>query len=154
MSLRVEGQDGPDDEPFGWGEPPAGSDPGPDLVGAPSEPMRNARRFVADRYQQDYVDLLRHIGGAFHCWETSHWSEVDPARLRAELYERFEHACYAANDKTEPFRPNRRKIADLLEAVQAIVQGDAELDAPAWLDTSAAFAPPSECEVSSAGRRR
>ena len=53
----------------------------------------------------------------------------------------MEHACYPHGKTLKEWEPTRRKIADLLEALAAIVHLTASVDAPAWID-GADFAGP------------
>ena len=59
-------------------------------------------------------------------------------RVRADLYRWLEPASYwkATKEGVElvPFEPNRHKVANVVEALQAVSHLDASVDAPAWLD--------------------
>lgn len=80
-----------------------------------------------------YADPSHWRGGWWE-WRTSHWVEIEQRAARAAAYEFTEHALYAKGDDIEPWAPNRHKIADLLEALAAIVHLPETVDQPCWLD--------------------
>jgi putative DNA primase/helicase len=96
--------------------------------------MEVARRFVADRYTQKGCLTLRHWRGGWWEWRGSKWAEVDNRGTRAYLYRFAEHATYL-DDKGEskPWAPNRHKVADVLEAVQAITRLADDVEQPSWI---------------------
>ena len=105
------------------------------MVHPPSAPLPNARRFVADRFGHPVRPTLICHGGAFFAWTGTSWTEVEDDALRGGLYRRFEDAAYV-NDEGEvrPFRPDRRKVADLTDALRAVVHLPITTVAPDWLD--------------------
>lgn len=107
---------------------------------APSNPMGVARELVAD-YQYEDVLTLRHWRGAWTRWERMCWVELEDRAVRSWLYGRLEHAQYWHDDpkggpELKPWRPNRRKIADVLDALAAATHLSEAIDPPAWLDDS------------------
>jgi putative DNA primase/helicase len=110
------------------------------IVPAPGDPMAVARMFLAEyNGGNDESSLLRHHRGEFYAWDERCWPPAEERRLRAELYCWLESAVYwkAATKNTEPelvrFEPDRRKVANAVEALQAVCHLDASLDTPAWL---------------------
>jgi hypothetical protein len=87
----------------------------------PSAPMEVARELVDDRYKRADALTLRHWRGGWWKWQGPRWAEVEQRAARAAAYAFTEHAVYADGDKVKPWAPNRHKIADLLEALAAIV---------------------------------
>lgn len=122
----------------------AGADPGTaagqdDLsLPAPSNPMGVARELVAD-YQYDGFLTLRHWRGTWMLWDRTCWNEFEDRAVRAWLYKRLEHASYWHDDpkakalELKPWRPNRRKVADVLDALAAATHLSETTDPPAWL---------------------
>jgi putative DNA primase/helicase len=79
--------------------------------------------------------ILRHWRGAFHRWDGGVWTETEDRGIRADLYAVLENAYYVEPPKRPaPWSPNRRKIADVLEALAAITHLTEHTDAPAWLN--------------------
>lgn len=127
---------GDEDAPLNGAEPtPPPAEPSSERrVEPPSDPLPNARRFIADRFAHPDHDRLVCHGGAFHAWHGSCWPEVEDAQLRAALYEYFEAATYIDGDGNEkPFRPNRQRVADVVDALRAACYLPNEVSAPAWL---------------------
>jgi putative DNA primase/helicase len=109
------------------------------VVAAPSDPMTVARQFVAERLSDARgATLLRNHRGDFYAWTGICWPELEDRRVRADLYEWLEGASYECESKGEtklaPWQPTRHKIANVVEALQAITHLDALVTPPAWLD--------------------
>jgi putative DNA primase/helicase len=70
-------------------------------------------------------------------WNRTHWAEVEETVVRSWVYRRLEHAQY--EDKTgkkpevKPWEPNRRKVADVTDALTAIAHLPEDTDPPEWL---------------------
>lgn len=108
--------------------------PWPELP-SPNQPLQVARIFVEQRCLHDNLPILRHWRGAWWQWRTSHWIELEDRVIRSMLYVFTEHALYLDDEgKMKAWAPNRRKIADLLEALAAISLLPSDRDQPAWLD--------------------
>lgn len=121
------------------GASPLGSSDELTLLPPPSEPMRVADRLLAQRYRSpDKGLVLRHWRGEFWQWRRSHWIEVEDAELRSIAYRFTEHAQFPSTKKGGPtlerWSPNRRKIADVLDALRAVTHLSATIDMPDWLD--------------------
>ena len=104
------------------------------LVSRPGEPMPNARRFLEEEYGHQARCLLLHQGGQFYRWDGTCWPAVEDPLLKSALYCWFENKEYAEGDKTKPFAPTARKIADLMDATRAITIIDTATPTPSWLD--------------------
>lgn len=104
---------------------------------APGDPMAVARVLVADYRTADGL-TLRNWRGQWMRWVETHWTEVEHKVISAAAYERLEHAEYLDDSgkipEKKPWRPNRRKIADLLDALTAITHLPETVDPPSWLD--------------------
>jgi putative DNA primase/helicase len=106
------------------------------LLPPPTEPMQVARQFVDERCTDPPGPLvLRHWRGGWWSWNESRWVEVEVRAVRAELYRYTEHARFT-DDKGNLGRwaPNRYKIANLLDALAAIVYLPESVAMPSWLD--------------------
>lgn len=103
-------------------------------VHPPSQPMPNARLFLADRYGHPERPLLICQGGAFFAWDGTCWPQAEEATLRRDLYELFEGATCIIKDKPRPFSANRRTVGDVLDALKAAAHLPATEAAPRWLD--------------------
>lgn len=123
-------------------KPTATSDtPEEEVFPAPSDPLAVARHLVEvdDLHDPDGVLLVRWWRGSFHLWTSTHWNEVADPAIRARLYHVLEHAQYWRVDKDGdkelvPWAPTRRKVGDVLEALQAIAHLDERTDPPAWIE--------------------
>ncbi|MEV8396189.1 phage/plasmid primase, P4 family [Streptomyces sp. NPDC057596] len=104
----------------------------------PSNPMAVARVLLPAWTDQQRPTLL-HWRGQWMQWEGTHWRELDAAQVRAVAYKELEHATYEAETpkggtEIRDWAPNKKKIADLLEAMSAIRILAPSVDAPAWTD--------------------
>ena len=102
------------------------------------DPVAVARRVVNDLYQRgDGTHLLRRQSGSFYRWDSACWPELDDADLRAEVYGLLEQAVYERHTKSgivlEPWKPNRRKVDDVLDALKAVVHVTSAALPPSWL---------------------
>ena len=129
----------PPHESSGDHNEPVGEDsPAEVVIPAPSDPMAVARRLLSERYQaHDGTLLLRHHRGDFFARELTHWAEAEERRVRADLYEFLEQATFekmtSEGVQLVPWEPNRKKVADVLEALQAVSHLGAIVTPPAWV---------------------
>ncbi len=104
---------------------------------SPSDPMAVARQLL-DEYVLDNVLTLRQWRGGWMRWRGSHWAEIEPTVVRADIYQRLEHAVYIVVVKGSPeerqWQPNRHKVTDALDALTAITHLPETVDTPSWLD--------------------
>jgi putative DNA primase/helicase len=101
--------------------------------------MAVARLFVKKYHVTgDGTQLLRHHRGDFYRYDGRCWPEAEERKIRAELYRWLEPAVYWKPSRLgpilAPFEPTRYKVANVLEALQAIGHLDADVSAPAWLE--------------------
>jgi putative DNA primase/helicase len=102
---------------------------------APSEPMAVARVF-AGQCRRDGCLTLRHWRGGWLRWQGTHWVELEDAAVRSWAYRRLEDATYLDDGDLKPWRPNRRRISDVLDALAAAIHLPQTIDPPAWLDNA------------------
>jgi putative DNA primase/helicase len=121
--------------------PPAGP-----VVAPPFDPVA-AARFLLRGYRaggeqaSDYQDgeelTLRRWRGGWMRWDGAHWAEVEDTQVRAGAYRSLEHAVYHEAGEPKPWRPNRRKISDLVDALSALTHLPESVHPPAWLSSPA-----------------
>jgi putative DNA primase/helicase len=99
-------------------------------------PMAVARLFIDHKIGGMFT--LRHWRGAWWCWRTSHWAEIDSRAVRSWLYAYTENAFYIENEDLVNWSPNRYKITDLADALSAVCILQADIDQPTWLDNRSA----------------
>lgn len=84
---------------------------------------------------------LRSWRGGWMFWHVTHWSELDTSHLRGHVYQELSGAWYWKATKEGPekakWNPNRHKVSDVLDAMQAHGYLPLEVDPPSWLSTSA-----------------
>ena len=108
---------------------------------APSEPMRVARRIVESRTLEG-VALIRRWRGDWMEWTGSHWATMEEAALKELLYSLLEDATYFDTDKNiKPWSPARNKIANVAEALGAVVLLSEKTNPPTWVPTYAGSDP-------------
>jgi putative DNA primase/helicase len=123
-------------------DPTTGGEQG-DVWPAPLEPLAVARHLVeADGLlDDDGVLTARRWRGSFYLWTGTHWVEVTDPAVRARIYHVLEHAKYWKQGKNGTpelmaWAPTRRKVGDVLEALQAVVHLSERLDPPTWVDVA------------------
>ena len=106
---------------------------------APTNPMGVARELIQVHQDDDGELTLRHWRGSWMQWQQTHWVEAEDKAIRSWLYERLESAEYwHVNPNTgakelKPWRPNRHKVADALDALAAVAHTGEGIDPPEWL---------------------
>jgi putative DNA primase/helicase len=98
---------------------------------APSDPMAVARRLLTD-HSHAGITTLRHWRAGWMRWESTHWIEIEERTIRAEAYRRLEKARYLTMFGAMPWLPNRRKIGDVIDAMQGIIHLPEVFDPPCW----------------------
>ena len=106
----------------------------PVIFPPPNEPMAVARQLVASLPWGS----LRHWRGDWMRWTGPHWSEDENPALRAWAWNELEEAVYAVEDKDggivfRKWQPSRVKIANVMEALQAVTYLTHQVSPPAWL---------------------
>ena len=105
------------------------------LVLDPRDPMQAARALVAARFMNDDHRLLYRHRGTFWRFHTNHYVLADQETVRAEVWRFLEHAQRRGdNGKPEPFKPNRARVSDVLDALNSVCGLDNLIDPPTWLN--------------------
>jgi putative DNA primase/helicase len=113
---------------------------------APSDPMAVARRLLTDHTHAG-LTTLKHWRAGWMRWASTHWIEIEERTIRAEAYERLEKAEYVTRFDALPWLPNRRKIGDVIDAMQGIIHLPEVFDPPCWLDPGTATLQPDSLVV-------
>ena len=108
----------------------------------PDQPMAVARELVAALYTgPDGTLTLRHWRGGWWQWTGPKWVELEQRAVRAGAYQFTESAEYVKSaeyvtddDALKLWAPTRGKIANVLDALAAIVHAPEVTSMPTWLD--------------------
>ena len=111
---------------------------------APAAPLDVARKlYSAYRLGGNGVRTLLAWRGGWMRWETAHWSELDNAELRSDVYDRLGEVDYmrpirekgvVVDYERTRWNPDKHKVANVLEAMEAIGHLSTDIDPPAWID--------------------
>jgi putative DNA primase/helicase len=97
--------------------------------------MDVARTLVAAEYtHRSGATTLRYWRGGWWQWEVTRWVELEQRAVGAAAYAFTEHASYLGPKGFAPWDPTKQKIANLLDALAAIVYTPEQIAMPAWLD--------------------
>jgi putative DNA primase/helicase len=106
----------------------------PDAPIVPGDPMPAARAFVDAHFAHGAASRLRRWRGTWLRWEVVKWCEVEADAVKAAAYAYTESAYSEVPGKGyRPWAPNRKKVADLLDAVAAVVALGEGAQPPVWL---------------------
>jgi putative DNA primase/helicase len=107
----------------------------------PFDPLAVARHLIEvdGLHHPDGTLTVRWWRGSFYLWTGTHWNEIAATAVRARTYHALEHARFRkvnGDDEKElvPWSPTRRKVGDVLEALQAVAHLDEQVEPPAWVD--------------------
>ena len=106
---------------------------------SPQEPYKVAQKLYS-QHALGMVKLLAYRGRWWQ-WHTTHWTEIDAAGLRQAVYATLTKAWYWHVTATtlptpKPWSPDRRKVANVLEALAAVAHLASDIDPPAWINTT------------------
>jgi putative DNA primase/helicase len=117
----------------------------PRTIPAPSEPMAVAREIVQTLYLTPHGPSLRYHRGLPHIWDGTCWPEIAARDVRSAAYHLLENAEYIHPKRgREPWAPTRRKLDDVMDALQAVTLVETRLEPPLWLDRAPAPTPANE----------
>lgn len=107
------------------------------VVKSPANPLPNARLLIESKFTgpEERAHLVYHRG-VFRQWKGNAWPEFEGDGVKEVVWKYFEHAAYWTTGEKPtlvPFRPNRSKVADIMEAMEAVVYLDDSVDMPSWL---------------------
>jgi putative DNA primase/helicase len=95
--------------------------------------LEAAWAFCKARYWVEEVLTLRRQQGEFYKWNGRCYEAADPGSLRAELYEFLATAEMACGGGVIRIQPDAALVSKIMDALEAVVNIDAKLVAPAWL---------------------
>jgi putative DNA primase/helicase len=105
------------------------------ILPSPAEPLAVAREFVQTRCLFDEHLKLHYWRAGWWFWKTAHWTEVDEDTVSSVLYQYTGDAMYFTDaGEPQPWRPNKSKIANLMDALKAVCLLPTDIDQPCWLD--------------------
>jgi putative DNA primase/helicase len=111
----------------------------------PRDPMHAARALVAARFINDDHRLLHRHRGTFWRFQKNHYVLADQEMVRAEVWRFLEHAQrLGRNNEPMPFKPNRARVSDVLDALNSACGLDSLIDPPAWLNGADSELPAAE----------
>jgi len=127
----VEGQF-PDPDPVGASKDTADEAP---AWPAPTNPLAVAWHLVKQNGLSDHDGVLRARWwrGSHYQHRGTHWAETADPTVRAWLYLTLGRARYLKGDEPIPWEPTRRKVGDVMEALQAVTHLSEYTDPPAWV---------------------
>lgn len=106
-------------------------------LAGPGAPLAVARQLGAERYTHPLSDssrpTLHHWRGGWWEWRESRWVEIEERAVRAVAYAFTENGEYVEKLEAKPWNPNRRKIADVLDALGAVCHLPDHISQPSWL---------------------
>jgi putative DNA primase/helicase len=109
------------------------------LILDPKDAKRSAEYFVERRYTYHGIRALQHQGGVFYAYDpaTSAYYELDRGTIRSEMWKFLATARIVKKGKDdadeESFKPDKTKVANVLEALEAICNVPARDAVPRWL---------------------
>ncbi len=100
--------------------------------------MATARRVL----DEEFPDGLLCHADDFYVWSGAVWEPITSRDVEATCYLALEGARFDGKDgNLEPWRPNRKKVADVLEALQAITHLPDDRQPPCWLSDAPGLPP-------------
>lgn len=110
---------------------------------APAAPLDVARKLYSEyRIGGNGLRTMRAWRGGWMIWRTTDWSELDTAELRSDVYDELGGVDYmrpitekgvVVDYERTPWNPDKRKVANVLEAMEAIGHLSTTVDPPAWI---------------------
>ena len=99
----------------------------------PADPLGTARRLAAECFSRDGYSLLHYHRGDFFKWRSTAYVLLPLSELRAIVY-KFCEGSRMESDKGNFYKPNSRRVSDIIDALRSAVQLSESIEAPAWLD--------------------
>ena len=100
----------------------------------PQDPMRSARELVTSNFTTEKQRTLHRHRGAFWSWTGSYYRLIGDDTIKAGIWAFLEKAMRPAPEgPPKPFKPNRARVSDVLDALGAVCNLDAFISPPAWL---------------------
>jgi putative DNA primase/helicase len=115
-------------------------------LAGPGAPYEVAKQLYNNHLLGERLAHLLAWRGGWMTWHRTHWAEIDAAELRQAIYETLSHAAYlhpirvkgvTVDYEKRDWDPDKHKVANVVEALAAVVQLSRDVDPPSWLLTSA-----------------
>lgn len=114
-------------------------------IDPPGAPMAVAR-WIYGKFKTEGGWTLKAWRGGWMIWRTTHWVELDTAQLRSHIYRLLRSATYdhevrsngVTTTEVRDWNPDKRKVANVIEAMAAIGHLSADIDPPSWIDLHSA----------------
>lgn len=101
----------------------------------PNNPRPTARAFVGEVFTMRDQNVLLHWNGVYHAWACTCYPEIEPDTIKSHLYAYLDGALRPGKDGPADFEPNRAKVANVEDALKALVHCPRDkLTPPVWLD--------------------
>jgi putative DNA primase/helicase len=112
-----------------------GTATGKPIIISAGAPYDTARLFRAVLYHAEGRSTLHHHRGAFYGWNGAAYTEIEDLEIRARLYA-FLDQCVELDDKRKahPFKPNKTRVANIIDGLMAAANLSGSIEAPAWLE--------------------
>jgi putative DNA primase/helicase len=121
------------------------------LYPPPTAPLDVARKLYSQyRIGGKGLRTLLAWRGGFTRWQTTHWSELDTAELRSDIYDVLGEVDYkhpirekgiTVAHEIRPWSPDKHKVANVIEAMAAIGHLSTDIDPPSWTGVHSANTP-------------
>lgn len=86
----------------------------------PTAPYRTAGQLIGAHFRNDAGKrILQRWSGAWYRWQDTHYEEVAPDVLRAQVYRDLSACWKPCNDTAEPVEPNKRMVDAVVDALAA-----------------------------------
>ena len=106
----------------------------------PPDAAATARRIIGEEFR----DGLLFWRGDPYFWTGTWWQRLPHGELKASVWGALEYARYTHGDGLRPWHPNRRRVADVMEAMASIFMLTGSAEPPCWLREASGQAPASE----------
>jgi putative DNA primase/helicase len=113
--------------------------PEANILPPPTAPLDVALVFFKKRYWCEDADTHRLVywRDDFYAWNGSNWVKLADGDIRAEFYMFAGRAFYHKPDgEPVPWAPNRHRVNNVMDALEAACRVGDELQPPCWLDGS------------------
>lgn len=114
----------------------------------PADPLAVAKLFIDRHYQVEGRPVMLFVKGDFLAYRDGIYETIEPAAMRAELYN-FLALCTGAESDT--IRPNRKLVDNVLDALRAAAHFAFTSDGAIWLDRHKGDPDPEICLVMANG---
>lgn len=105
------------------------------IVLSPSSPLDSASRFVSEHCTQEGLRTLHFYRGDFFLYRETHYQKVDDQEIKTQLYNFLKQAKRLTKEGIYlPFEPDKRKVTNVVDALQAASFVGSEIELPVWLD--------------------